>query len=84
MDKLLTLAENFSTTANKKHDGQGKHLEDSGVQEHKRRNVKLKVQPNLKITFENFEFRNDVCTRGRPDHKLLNDICVDQIARQFF
>ena len=57
----------------------------SGVQETKRRNITKvikKVWQNLKLTFGHFQFENDICTRGRPFHKLYIDIYLDQIARQ--
>ena len=60
-------------------------LEETGVRKPERFNIKKVTKEsltNLKITFENFEFSNDVCTRGKALHKLFDHRGLGQIARR--
>ena len=43
---------------------------------------KVESSKKPKIVFEISEFWNHICTRGRPLHKLFNDIGLNQIAQQ--
>ncbi len=80
----------LQTVANKKHYGQRKLAEESGVQRaqeiqwSKSYSEMLKVWQELKISFEYNEICNDICACGTPLHELFNDIDLDLIARQNF